>query len=265
MKNFYEVLGVSTDASQEEIKSAWKKLAKENHPDLGGDEDRAKEVNEAYDTLKDPQKRNEYDLKRQYGNRNPFHDSGFSSDSFGIDLGEIFRSQFGSIFRKSATMVMKYEITLEDAFYGIKETIQFENGKVVDLELKPGIINGTKFKVKGAGPKQHPDWEPGDIIINVVISDHPDFIRNGKDLYILLDVDVIDCIIGTIKEIRSIDSKIIKITIPSGTDPGTRLKVKGKGMPIGNMFGDLFVEIKAKTPKNITEEQRKILENFKKL
>jgi DnaJ-class molecular chaperone len=285
MNDFYAILGVPSTADDAAIKSAYRKLAKEYHPDTNhnkGAEARFKDVNEAYETLKDPQKRAAYDYQRrgpQQGSRgwNPGH-QGFGTGSphqpfrsSEIDLEEILRdirrsrSPFGED-AKNRDIVLSYSITLEEAFHGKEATTKYnlagQAPKELQFKITPGVVDGVKLRFQGKGDNAMDGVPPGDLFIKINIIPHATFIRMGYNLVTSVTVNYLDAILGTEKEIPTIEGKKIKMRIPANIQPGQSLRAAGKGMPQSGKRGDMMVEI-IFTPIELSAEERKILENLR--
>lgn len=257
MKDFYKILGVDEKATADEIKRAYKKLAVIHHPDKGGDGETIKAINEAYDTLKSAGKKNDYDMQRanpfahQQSRRSPFN-SGFD-----INLDDLFSAHF-NFDTKSPDTYYFHEITLETAFHGKKDVARLENGDMLDLNIPSGIEDGAQFRFKGmSNKKQFQDQQPGDVVIKIKIRPDPNFLRNQTTLFKRLDISALDCILGIDKVIVTIDRKKVIITIPAGTQSGTKFRVPGYGMPLlkTKNRGDLIIEANVTIP-NITDKDK---------
>jgi DnaJ-class molecular chaperone len=285
MKNFYEILGVGETASQDEIKNAYRKLAMKYHPDRNpGNKDAEnsfRSVTEAYETLKDVASRQQYDSMR----KNPFNQGGgmnFNSHpNFGGNIDDIIQQMFNQAgfnfdFKRgperNKDLTFNLNLSLQDAFFGKKVPLQFvtPSGRKVDLivDIPAGIDHGMKIKYQGQGDHQHSNFPPGDLFLNILISPHECFIRKQAHLEMLLNVDAIDCILGVKKQISCIDKTLLDLHIPRGTQPGTRLRISGKGMPVQPNQphrGDLFVIVNVVIQSIINDEAEKALREFQRL
>lgn len=296
--DFYERLGVKEDASEDDIKRQFRKLAKQYHPDRNkGDkaaEAKFKEISEAYDTLSDPEKRKEYDLMRQYGAYGgPAGQGGFGGfdpnafsrggrrttvhvdDTGGAaDWDEILSSFFGQQAgpggpRRTRTTRQPQQggdlqttltVTFGESINGTTRMVQVGDRKL-KVKIPAGIDNGGKIRLAGQGEPGIHDGPNGDLIITVNVMSDPLFTRKGNDIYSPVEISFIEAIKGTKKDVRTL-SKTISVTIPPGTQPGATLRLKGQGLNVGGHQGDHYVEVKVTIPKTLTEKQKKLLEEW---
>ena len=276
MKNYYDILGVSEDASSEQIKKAFKDIAKKEHPDRGGDEARFKEANEAYDTLKDAKKRQEYDTLRKYGQPGTGGNFSFrSGDFFGEDIFEEFFSGFGNpnirtrSFRsrpqRNKSVNVRMAVSLKEVMNNIEKTISYKlpSGKeeFATVKIPAGVQNGITFKYKGMGDDSIRNVPRGDLLVQMSVLDCDGFTRDGNDLHTTKTISCFDAIRGCEIEVKELTDKIIKVKVPAGTQPNTMLAVKGKGMPVHktlNIRGNLLVRIMVLVPQLSKEDLKKI-------
>lgn len=297
-KDYYKVLGVAKNATEAEIKKAYRKLAVKYHPDKnqGNKEAEAKfkEVAEAYEVLKDPDKREKYDEmgsnwkyyqqqgasgggSQQYRSGAPggggFQFEGDLNDLFGASGGnfsDFFQSFFGGRGQGSAAYAMKGQdyraeanITLEEAYHGTNRLFEL-NGQKLRIKIKPGIADGQLLKIKGKGAPGMQGGPAGDLLINVSVEKHPLYTRKGNDLYKDVAVDLYTAVLGGKINVDTIKGKV-KVSIPQSTESGKLLRIKDRGMPHYNepgKFGDLYIKLDIKMPQNLSPEETAL---FRKL
>jgi curved DNA-binding protein len=277
MKNYYNMLGVSEDASKDQIKKAFKNIAKKEHPDRGGNETKFKEANEAYDTLKDTKKRHEYDTVRKYGQSmggqgGNFH---FTSDDFaGDNIFESFFSGFGgpgvrTTFRQrqriNKSVNVRMAISIKEAMNSMEKTINYKlpSGKeeFATVKIPAGIQHGVTFKYKGMGDNSNKNIPRGDLLVQMSVLDSDGYTRRGNDLETTKTISCFDAIRGCVIELKTLTDSTIKVKVPVGTQPGTLINCKGQGMPIHktlNIRGNLFVKIIVIIPQLTPNDLKKI-------
>jgi len=279
--DYYDTLGISRGASATEIKKAYKKQSMQHHPDrTGGDDSKFKEINEAYQVLKDPQKKQMYD---QFGTADP-QQQGFNYTGNMADINEVFSQMFGQgggpfgdMFgqqtrrqQRNKTLNINYELTLEEAYKG--KSIVFEvplpsgRKQTIDTRMPPGIENGQSIKLRGLGDDSIKGVPPGDLTVTAKIKRDPRFNRDGCDLYKTISVTVYELILGCKVEIDHFDKGFV-LNIPAGTQPETTFSMKGLGMPIVNApgIGTLYIKVKGTVPKNINEHHKDLIERARVL
>lgn len=258
----YETLGVAENATPDEIKTKWKELVKEHHPDKhGGDDTRMKDINEAYDVLKNVDKRNIYD-REQSGQFNqnqgdPFEDY--------VDLSDLF-NQDPRRHRQNPPVLIRMVLTLEEVFTGKTQDITIPidgQQKQVNVSIPAGAPNGIRIRYVGLGSQRFTNVPQGDLIIQVIIEPNPDFEVHGSTLLKKIKIPLFDCVLGTETLIDTIDKKQLKLKIPKGTIPGTLLKMNKQGMPIPGKTrrGDLLVMVNITMP-DLTQEQEQKLKDL---
>jgi curved DNA-binding protein len=267
MKNFYDTLGVAETASEKEIKNAFKALAKKYHPDQGGDENKFKEINEAYDTLKNSEKRQEYDAIRKYGTRG----SGFNqqgNDFFGDEIFQEFFSGFGFGSGRGQTRVyrtrpktnpsvnIRITLSIKEVYLATEKTISIRlpsgRDEIVHLKIPAGVQNGAVFKYKGLGDDTDKNLERGDLLCTVSVLDSDGYTRKGNDLYTDKTISCFDAIRGTEFKIRTLDERILSVKVSAGTQPNATIVLKGQGMPIHdtlNIKGNMYIKINVLIPE----------------
>lgn len=299
-KDYYKILGVDRNASEAEIKSAFRKLALQYHPDRNPGnkqaEEKFKEINEAYEVLSDPEKRQRYDnLGDSYtrwqqrggapGNFNwgewttapgggVRYDVGNIEDLFGGAGGfsDFFQSIFGGLggtatrqrTRQAPTYQQDVQITLDEAFRGAERTVVIDNRRL-QMKIPAGARTGTKVRMAGAGPAG-PDGRPTDIYLNIEVLPDQRFERQGDDLYTDANLDLYTAVLGGEVKVPTLDGAVV-LKIPAGTQPGQTFRISGRGMPQlrnPSARGDLYARIKVQIPRNLTQEQRKLFEQLAK-
>ena len=279
MSNYYETLGVSPQATADDIKKAYRKLAMQYHPDRNpGDpqaEARFKDINDAYSILSDADKRQQYDSPQSTGFPPGFHPFGAGG---GLDdiIRDIFgRSGAGGGFQwnvhttppKNRDMQYTLNITLEDAFQGKQMPVHIQFGSVnrqINVSIPAGVESGYRMRFPAHGETTIPNAPPGDIYIIVQVQNHGRFVRHGHNLSTSINIDAIRACLGTECGILGIDNAQMQIKIPAGIQPGTQITVSNHGMPITSTTrrGDLVITVNVSVPTNISAEQRILLEKF---
>lgn len=273
--DYYATLGLQRNASDAEIKKAYRSMAMKYHPDRGGDEKKFKEISQAYEFLSDPQKKQIIDLggdpngqPGMSGGQNPFEfhfNAGNMHDIFG-NFG------FGGFGRqpqhRNRSLNINVEITLEDVLSGKDFTAEVSipgKNKMVNIQIPPGIEHGQQIRYEGMGDDSIPGLRPGDLLVNVIVREHPKYRREGTSLIIEQAISVWDALLGASIEIQTLDHKTLSINLPSGTQPDTVMSCKGEGLP--NMRtrqrGNLLIRIKVSVPKNLTKEQINMIQQIK--
>lgn len=262
--DYYKILGVSNTASQDEIKKAYRKLAMQYHPDRGGDHNKFAEINSAYDTLSDPNKRKEYDNPQtQFDNsRQQYYNSSNVNDIF----SQFFGSGFNRVQRRNADIGISIKIDLEDVLTGKdiigKYRLNSGNDEVATIRVPPGVESGVTMRYKGLGDNSLPQLPRGDLLVKIIVNNHKRFVRDRLHLRQDCVINVFDLILGTEMMVDKLGGGTIIVKIPAGTHPGTVLSCAGYGLPDPNTgrTGNMYLEIKGKTPKI---QDFKILEKVK--
>ena len=290
-KDYYKILGVDRKASDDEIRKAYRKLAKQHHPDYNPNnkkaEDTFKEINEAYEVLSDSKKRSHYDrLGSDYSNWQRRGNPGdFNWDQYGgapggtrvniDDLNEMFggggfsdffQSIFGTGGARPSTRSQPQgyqqdlEITLEEAYKGTQRRVQTD-GKEKIVRIPAGVRTGSKVRVAGAGPNGL------DLYLIVNVTENKKFERNSNDLHTTAAVSVFTAILGGEAEVETMEGKV-KLNVPAGTQPDQVFRLTGRGMPhLKNPKekGDLFVKLKIQIPKYLSAKQRELLDEASRI
>ncbi len=283
-KDYYKTLGIEKNANEDEIKKAFRKLAHLYHPDKkDGDEAKFKEVNEAYSVLSDNNKRAQYD---NFGSAGPGRDGfggqgGFNSSDFGFDfsgfqggnfdsgdLNDILSSIFGGRrMRRGRDIAVDMELTFEESIFGIERKIHI-NSKLtkqseVVVRIPAGIENGQRIRMTGLGEILD-GGATGDLIIKTRVKPHSKIRKEGYNLVMDIGILLTEALLGAERIIETLDGNLT-LKIPQGTNSGTILRVKGKGVPVGeSKRGDLYVRITVRIPEKLSRDAKKLVEELKK-
>lgn len=292
-RDYYEILGVSKNASDDEIKKAYRKLAVKYHPDKNpGDKEaeaKFKEINEAHDVLSDKQKRARYD---QFGHAgvggasggpfggagNPFASGGnfnFNGQTFNFDFGGggAFDDILGSLFgfggasrraRKGADYQTSVTLTFEEAIFGTTESISV-NGESMKVKIPAGIDDGMSIRLRGkGGPAPEGGSEPGDLYVRVRVKPHKHLTREGAIILSEEHVSMVDAALGCEIDVETVDGTVT-MKVPAGTQSGTPFKLSGHGVPFRSDGdrGPHIVTVIVDTPKNLSRKQKELLEEFR--
>jgi curved DNA-binding protein len=271
--DYYKILGLDKNASEADIKKAYRKLARNHHPDLNPNDKEAhkkfQEINEAHEVLSDAEKRKKYD---QYGkdwkHAEEFERAGesqrqsrqYRESSFetGEDFSDFFESLFGRSQESSNRRQAKFRgqdynaelhLTLEEAYHTHQQTLTV-NGKNIRITIPAGVENGQVIKLKGYGGPGINGGPNGDLYITFIIADHPVFKRVGNDLYANVDLNLYTAILGGEITVDTLSGKI-KLKVKPETQNGTTIRLKGKGFPVyksEGQFGDLYITYVIKIP-----------------
>lgn len=302
VKDYYKILGVEKSATDDEIKKAYRKLAKKYHPDKNpGDkaaEEKFKEANEANEVLGDPEKRKKYDqfgndwqgYEQRGGRPEDFDWSNFGGNAYGGgrthsthgfegdddgQFSDFFETLFGQRFgggggrRRSAgpakgrNLNATMDVTFEEAYTGGSRQVEV-NGARLSIKLKPGLHEGQVIRLKGKGQESPNGGEAGDLLITIQITPDPRFELKGQDIHTEAPVDLYIAVLGGKAQIE-LPGTAINMTIPEGTDSGKVFRLKGKGMPDYHhptQVGDLYIKVMVKIPANLTEKEKAL---FKQL
>ena len=296
MSDYYGVLGVSRGASEKEIRQAYRKLARQYHPDVNKNDDTAeekfKEINEAYSVLSDEESRKKYDIYgenwRQAGeNAGPGgagpHARSYRWTTDGGDFQDIFSGfggrsgtrfqdfgaggdfRFEDLFnagrgqpRRRPPPEYPVEVTLEEAFHGATRTLRLNDGRTLEVKIPPGVGQGSRVHIASGGN------EGGDFYLVVSVLEHGAFQREGRDLYTEVDLEIDDAVLGAEILAPTLTGKVA-LTVPPNTPGGRRFRLSGLGMPAlsgrGNR-GDLYVTVKLSLPSDLSEDE---IELFRRL
>jgi curved DNA-binding protein len=260
--DFYQTLGVSENASPDEIKKAYRSLANKHHPDKGGDQAKFKDISVAYDTLSDPNKKAEYDQQRKYGNGTQFHfnsgDFNHFNDifgGFGQHFGGGFQDIFGRRIQRNRDLNIQCQITLLDSFLGkeLEANYKLPSGRqqTVVINLPPGIGHGETIRYQGLGDDSIPNIPKGSLNVTVVVLPDANFQRVGDDLYTEIFISPIEAITGCRKRVVTITGKELELDIRAGVEFGTEFAQHGGGFtnPHTRQKGRFVSIIRFKTPQ----------------
>ncbi|NLY25220.1 MAG: DnaJ domain-containing protein [Bacteroidales bacterium] len=307
--DYYRILGIDRNASAEDVKKAYRKLARKMHPDLNPNDKEAhrkfQELNEANEVLSDPEKRAKYDkygehwkhgeeyekAQQQYqqqrsqqqrsqqqwsdqGGHTFYTEGDFSDD----DFSDFFHSMFGSGFNrrasgsgsrnrfKGADYQAELRLTLRQARQTHQQTLTI-NGKNVRITIPAGVSDKQKIKLAGYGQPGVNGGPDGDLYITFTMEDDPVFKRLGDDLYTEVPIDIYTAVLGGEMMIDTLDGQV-KMTIKPGTQPNTKLRLKGKGFPLykkENRFGNLYVTLRVQLPDHLTDKEKALFIELSKL
>lgn len=248
----YSTLGIPRDADQDTIKAAFRKLAMKHHPDRGGDPNEFQKINQAYETLSDPDKRAQYDNPQQF---NPFGGGGFNFNVNGFDLNDLFGSVFGQRGfhqqNQKPTYRTRVTVSLVDVYNGAEQVLQLgtpTGTKVINIKIPAGIYNGSSIRYDNI-------IDNGTLIIEFIILPDLRFEREGDDLYSNFPISVLDLITGTKVQFTTISGTKLDVNIDPGTQPSQQIKIAGYGMPRSDgTRGNQILLLKPFIPANIDNE-----------
>lgn len=289
--NYYDVLGVKHDATQDEIKKAFRKLAAKYHPDAGGDEAKFKEISEAYNTLSDEKKRKEYDQLLMFGgipgadmggngrgystyasgdvNWNDIFDNIRSGD--GAFSGFDFSSFFGGAGGQQSTrptkgqnITISIDVTAEQAFSGTARQVTYRipstgEEQTISITVPAGIENGKKLRYKGRGEYGANGGARGDLMVTIRVAEHPLFKREGADVRMEVPVSMYEAALGTQLDVPTPDGSTVRVKVPAGTQDGKTLRLKDLGAPNYRRKGTrgaLYVVLRVKVPTRLNAKEK---------
>lgn len=293
-KDFYAALGVSKDVSEADLKKAYRKLARQHHPDSNaGDaaaEARFKSISEAYSVLSDPKQRAEYDQLRAMGSGARFSAGGAPGgfeDVFGGMFGaggrgrpapggfdDIFGNLFGGAagapgggagFRapqKGRDQTAEVSLEFMTAVTGDTVTLERESGRPLTVKIPAGVAHGQKIRLEGKGERSISGGEPGDLVLTVSVRPHPVFERDGLHLRVDVPVTFAEATLGATIEVPTLGGDPVKLKVAPGTPSGRVLRVKGRGVTSAKGTGDLLATVQVAVPSHLSADARKKLEAF---
>jgi len=299
-KDYYKILGLEKNASDADIKKAYRKMAMKYHPDHAkGDkasEDKFKDVSEAYAVLSDKEKRKQYDT---YGSTD-FHQRYSQEDIFkGFDFGDIFKEfgfggrnfsrggrggrggfkfsfggqdPFASYSAQQAPtrgndLVYELPLTLREIATGARKTVQFQHkgrSENISVKIPRGMIDGKKLRIAGKGEVDPYGGSPGDLFIVAKIMSDPVFSPKGADLYATREIKLSEALLGTTLEIPKVEGGAVSLKIPPGTRHKTKMRLAGHGLPHmkGGGKGDVYISINVAIPKHLTQAQKALVKKL---
>jgi molecular chaperone DnaJ len=273
-KDFYKILGVTKDVSDADLKKAYRKLAKDFHPDRNpGDasaEAKFKDISEAYDVLSDPNERREYDAVRAMGGGARFSAGGhggfedvFSNlfgggqgfGGFGGFPGGGFGPQRGADLSATST------INFIDSIHGTQLKLGV-HGDTVNVKVPAGIQDGQKLKVRGKGQPSPNGGPAGDLVVTIKVKPHPVFSRDGENIRVTVPVTFAEAALGATIQVPVLGGEPVKLKVAPGTPNGRTLRVKGKGVQLGAKQGDLLATVEIAVPAHLSDKAKQLLEKF---
>ena len=280
-KDYYSALGVTKDSESSAIKKAYRKLAREFHPDTSKgdkkDESRFKEISEAYEILSDPKSRAEYDEARAlyagggFRNRNSNPGTEYSDMFSGSgDLSDVLSGLFGQRSRgprRGADLQTEATISFRDSISGLtlplRLSVDGRAATTINARIPAGVGDGSKIRLKGKGGAGERNAPAGDLFIQIHVTAHPVFSRKGDNLTATVPVTFTEAALGADVEVPTLDSGIVTVRLAPGTASGRTLRVKGKGIAKAHgAFGDLLVTIEVVVPQRLEANEKEALEKF---
>lgn len=292
-KNLYHILGVSKTATEAEIKSAYRQLARKYHPDVNKDNkeaaDKFKEISAAYDILGNKEKRQKYDNNEIDDEGKPtgfgagfgaggFNSAGgnpFGGGSGGFDFSSIFGEDIFSQFsggqargfggfggqtrrpRKGEDIAYNLRVDFLDAALGAEKKINL-SGKMINVKIPSGTTDGQTLRLKGLGHPSINGGENGDVLLTINVNKHAYFEADGKDIHLTLPISFKEAVLGGKVTVPTISGKV-NVTIPPYSTSGEKLRLKNKGIKVGSTSGDEIITLQVVTPKNKNAELEKVL------
>ena len=298
-KDYYKLLGVERDAKPEDISKAYKKLARKYHPDLNPgnkeSEEKFKEINEAYEVLKDPEKRKLYDQLgpdwqngQQFQNGQGFENMHFNfngQDMGGADFSDFFETLFGggggrgsrgsqfgpdpfggfsSRPRRGRDVEAELPLTLEDVMRGGKRTVTLhmpKGPKTLEVNVPAGIRDGAKLRLSGQGDPAPGGGNPGDLFLRIRYEPHARFKVDGENIHCDVAVAPWEAVLGAKVPVPTLEGEV-ELTIPAGSSSGRKFRLRGKGLGAPSKRGDLLVRVMIRVPDKLTTEERELWEKL---
>jgi curved DNA-binding protein len=299
-KDYYQILGVDADVDAKTLKSVYRKLARKYHPDVSAEEDAEdhfKEVSEAYEVLKDKDKRAEYDTLRQYGGEQGFkpppdwQPGDFQSDSGDYQGGfsQFFEDIFGQtqhdsrqgfsqqqFAQRGEDIELILALFLEDAYKGESRTISYtvpgfdeqgrfsRNKKTLKVTIPPGVVEGERIRLKGQGAAGIGDAAPGDLYLHIKFAEHPLYVVDGANLSLTLPISPWEAALGCKLAVPTLEGTI-NITVPANSQNGKRLRIKGRGLGKAHQRGELYVVLRIVLPEHTSAKEKELWQQLSSL
>lgn len=286
MNDYYKILGVEKNASMDEIKKAYKKLARKYHPDLNpnnpGAEEKFKELSAAYEILSDESKRKEYDnggpsFQKNSGGQGQensyyYHTQGGDTSRY----KDIFRDIFGDFdfdqapggqrsrtarSSKGEDTLYKLEVDFADSILGAEKTFTTPEGKNITVKIPAGLKSGQKLRLSGIGGEGNKGGPKGDMYIQIEVRRSPIYVRDGDNIEVEVPVIFSIALLGGVVRVPTVDGEI-EMNVPKGVNSGTKLRVRGKGVRLATHPGDLYAKIKIIVPKSVGPELEEAIKNW---
>lgn len=286
-KDYYDVLGVSSTASEKEIQTAYRKLARELHPDANpGDpaaEERFKEVSAAYDVVGDAETRTQYDQARRMGAGGMGGGYSGGPGGFTFDVGDMgdLSDLLGGMFGGGAgpfgrggprpargrDQEAQLRLSFDESVSGVTTSVTISGGadggtRAIKVRIPPGVEDGQRIRLKGKGGAGHNGGPNGDLYVEVLVNDHPIFGRDGRNLTLTLPVTFDEAALGADIKVPTYGGESVKLRLPAGTQQGRTFRVKGHGIESAGRAGDLLVTVDIAVPANLNKRQRDALAAF---
>ena len=285
MKNYYDILGVNEQSTSADITKAFKDLAKQHHPDRGGTQEKFQEINEAHNTLKSSQKRHDYDSMRKFGGgtggaQHPFFNEDIFGDIFSgfgqggdMDFDGRFNftgrngdeRTFRNVRQGNRSVNVRMAISIKEAMTSDEKTISYKlpsgREEFATVKIPAGVQHGVTFKYAGMGDDSIKNVPRGDLMVQMSVLDSDGYTRKGNDLYTDKTIDCFQAVRGHKIQLKTLEDSVITVNVPSGTQPGTMLLVRSKGMPIHKTIGirgNLYVKIHVLIPQLSATDLKKI-------
>lgn len=274
----FKVLGVPRDATDDVIKTAYRKLALQFHPDRNqGDkaaEEKFKEINAAYEMLKDPQRRAQAAHQNAGGPRgarfdfefgDPFAGPGGGFNTHHFDLNDIMNAFNARRVHKNNDVLVATAITLEESLSGKEVELDIRTQtaqRTIKVTIPPGVDHGSRLRIQGAGEHLYQNLPPGDLYVEIHLRPHDRFQRVAQNLLQEREIDAFQAMLGMVLEVQTLDGSTVQVNVPAGVQPGQRLRVAGHGMPVmgsTDLRGDLILALKVVIPRNLTSDQTTLI------